>query len=633
MKIFNNFDFRLKASFTVVAAFLLLFFAFRLALFAFYHNAFANLSFVGVLTAFINGFRFDFAVIATFIMPCILLFNIPVNHKLWHKFWLSLCVFIFFAFFLVLAADFVYFGYVSKHITEEIITLTSDTAFLIKYAFRQTPLLMLFIFAGIGAALYFANKYVNLSFSRKNFKNITRFIVIILLMFFGIRGKIFETSKPIGIADAYRYAQGISGGKLVINGVFTAYHSARKTSVKIYNPANSEEAVRQTSALLTSSSTFLPDERYPLMRQINPDIALNKYNVFIVLLEGWPRYFIDSLNPGKNYGVTPNFDAFAKEGVVFSNAYASGMRSIIGTGSVFAGVPFFPNLPSFGYGLEMSALTSMGKDFNAIGYSTLFVQASKRGSFRLCSLAKGLMEMDKCYGREDYPMLLKYKQPAYYGYDYETLMFAADKVKKEDNFLALTFLAATHEPFMDTQERFEKYPKTNWENKFLNALYYSDFALGELINKAKEDGWFDNTVFIILSDHTDTRSQKSPLIKDRFKIPFIIYAPKILKPAQINYTVSQLDIIPTLYRLLGVKAPYTALGKDVFASSAERFAFVSYGMNIGLITDNGAIMHNGQLLLENQPDNNAFNPEQAQQTLLMLDKAGTALLKQNLWMK
>ena len=60
-------------------------------------------------------------------------------------------------------------------------------------------------------------------------------------------------------------------------------------------------------------------------------------------------------------------------------------------------------------------------------------------------------------------------------------------------------------------------------------------------------------------------------LKDKFHIPFVIYAPKIFKPQKIEYTVSQLDIIPTLIDVLNIKAPYSSLGKSLFSKTNNRF--------------------------------------------------------------
>lgn len=115
----------------------------------------------------------------------------------------------------------------------------------------------------------------------------------------------------------------------------------------------------------------------------------------------------------------------------------------------------------------------------------------------------------------------------------------------------------------------------------------------------------------------------------------VIYAPKILKPRKVEYVVSQLDIIPTLYNLLGLNAPYTSLGRDMLddTNAQDRVALISEGVNIGLITAKGAIRHTRKELLEVEKLSEDFDEKQAQETLLALDKAAYTLLKTNKWYK
>lgn len=233
-------------------------------------------------------------------------------------------------------------------------------------------------------------------------------------------------------------------------------------------------------------------------------------------------------------------------------------------------------------------------------------------------------------------MVLDYIEEAPFGYDYELFMFAADKIKnrKQENFYVGLFTGITHEPWTKTQERFMKNDNNTWEGGYKNTLAYADWAIGEFVKKAKEDGWFDNTVFIFLSDHNDHKARAAKdSIRENFHIPLIVYAPKIFKASKIDYIVSQLDIVPTLYNLAGLNMPYTAFGKDLFDNSSPRSAFVSEGVNIGLIEKEGSIRSDRTKILEEQKDEENFDSSQTLEKLLSLDKTAYGLLKGNKWFK
>ena len=626
-------DFRFRWSIYIVLLAALIFTAARLALFECYHSLFAALTAQEIKSAFLNGLRFDFSCIALFLGPLVFLLNLPVNSRRWAKWLLYIISLVLLILAGLLAADLIYFPKVNRHIAEEIIQISHDWDFVISYMFGPALWPLLGLLAVFAAAIFFIRYKIKTSFKPEFGSPLAeggKLLLIIILIVMGIRGHL-GIGKSLGVADVYNYAQTPSAAALTLNGAFTAYQVGRKGQVDIENPFPAEEAILIAREELFSPDEIAADARYPLMRTKQEASNLKDINIMIVLLEGWHPRFVDSLSGG-SYGVTPVFDKIVSEGVVFNNAYASGLRSMFGFAAVLAGVPLVPGLPMFGYGLEMNALSSMPKNFSDAGYYTLFAQTSKRDSYRLCALAS-FLGMQDSYGWEDIPELLPYEEKAPFGYDYDALMFAADKIKnrKEKNFFAMVFTGITHEPFARTLPQFDKYTGDDWDSGFKNTLAYADWSIGEFLEKAKQDGWFDNTIFIFVADHTS--GAKTDSLYDKFRIPLVMYAPKILPAVRRNITVSQMDLAPTIYALTGLSVPYTAFGRNIFDRSREneRFAFVSEGVNIGLITPKGAIRHSGTQLLSTEALQDDFDPVSAAKKLQALDKAAYTLLKENRW--
>lgn len=68
--------------------------------------------------------------------------------------------------------------------------------------------------------------------------------------------------------------------------------------------------------------------------------------------------------------------------------------------------------------------------------------------------------------------------------------------------------------------------------------------------EAKKQSWFNNALFVIVSDHAASSAGKTDLPVDRYHIPMWIYAPEIIEPKTINTLASQIDLAPTLLGLL-----------------------------------------------------------------------------------
>ncbi len=627
-------DVRLQISLLVVLGMMFVFTLARLAICLGNSSFFASLTSAEIVSAFVHGLQFDFYITALVMGPVILLLNLPIKSPRWAQICTGILLleFIFLTGFLV--ADYVYFPNVSRHIAEEIIQVSNDVGYVISYALTQLWWGLLILLGIFIVVLRVLCKYIA---CQGNGKRTTRetvgiLLTIALLLVLGIRGHLGR-GKSLGVADVYNYAQTSAGAALTLNGAFTAYQVGRKGTQEFTNNFPLDKAVKITQNILIAPTEKILDENYPLMRQ-RVFAAKNSFakqpNVFIVLLEGWNGRYIDAI--GKNgFKVTPVFDKIVQDGIFFSNAYAAGQRSVFGFAAVLGSVPLIPGLPMFGYGLEMAALSPLPKHFAQAGYYTFFAQTSHRDSYRLCALASYLGMQDS-YGWEDIPERFSYKEKAPFGYDYDALQFAADQIAKHKGqpFMGMVFTGITHEPFVSTLSQFDIYPNDSWEHGFLNALAYADWSIGELLSRAKKDGWFDDTIFVFVSDHTSGPGGDGTLQRN-FHIPMVIYSPKHYQAQQIDYVVSQLDIVPTLYNMAGLRPAYTAFGRDMFDVSAPHLAMVSEGSNIGLITDTGAIRHTGNKLLTVEPYSDGFVAEQAEETLLALNKTAYTLLKENRW--
>ncbi len=625
-------DFRVMLSVGFVVAAVALFFAARLALWWSNGDYFSALSGWEIASAFWNGLRFDLSVIALFMGPVILILNLPVKSPRWVKIWSSVllaqCIVL--AGFLI--GDLIYFPKVNRHIAEEVVQLSNDWGFIVSYILTQTWLPLAVLLSCFAGLVWLLCRYTDRHYAPRAWgwlKNTGLLVLILALGVLAIRGHL-GGGKSLGVADVYNYASTPAGAALTLNGVFTAYQVGRKGTLDVVNNYPAEKAIPVVQKLFISPDETVLQPSYPLMRQRQNVAPQPKHNVLIVLLEGWHPYYVDGLSHN-GFGATPVFDQIIQDGVVFSNAYAVGQRSIFGFAAVFAGLPWVPGLPMFGYGLELAALSPMPKHFSEQGYYTFFAQTSKRSSYRLCALASYLGAQET-YGWEDMPQLLPYAKEAPFGYDYDAMMFAADKIKnrKQPHFMGMLFTGITHEPFTSTLPQFDKYPYDSWEHGFLNTLSFADWSIGQLLDRAKKDGWFDDTIFIFVADHTSGGPTDKSL-RNHFRIPLVIYAPKILKPRQLDHIVTQNDLIPTVYRLTGMTPAYTAFGRDMFDASGERVALVSDGVNIGLITKEGEILHGGGKVIDSQAYTPAFDVDKTEEKLLALDKTAQTLLTENLW--
>jgi phosphoglycerol transferase MdoB-like AlkP superfamily enzyme len=233
------------------------------------------------------------------------------------------------------------------------------------------------------------------------------------------------------------------------------------------------------------------------------------------------------------------------------------------------------------------------------GCATSFMQGSPRRSFR-CDAISSVAGFDSYFGMEDVPPTGHILEPHPLGaWDYDLLMFAAGLFARTPKpFLGFVFTLSTHGPFEMSDPRWHIRPPDSVLNKYLNCVAYSDWALGRFVEKAKEAGWFQDTVFVFVADHTCGRFVRGDDRLSFVSVPLLVIAPG-LEPGVRQTLGSQVDLIPTIMDLAGWGGTHATLGRSlVEKTDAPRFVLAAVGGMEIWIEDAGWICHNRHSILD-----------------------------------
>ena len=126
-----------------------------------------------------------------------------------------------------------------------------------------------------------------------------------------------------------------------------------------------------------------------------------------------------------------------------------------------------------------------------------------------------------------------------------------------------------------------------------NAVRFMDYSLARFFERARRSPQFSNTIFVLWADHGIPRGNPDPRFGDLalgiHHIPFVLYAPSLLKPRRVATVGSQVDILPTVLSLIGQPFWTQTLGRDLFdpryngSSSAFTFTTFRRPPRIGLL--------------------------------------------------
>ncbi|MFW6085342.1 MAG: LTA synthase family protein [Gemmatimonadota bacterium] len=565
----------------------------RILLLAIHWPTFSELSGPRLARGLVHGLRFDLSMTLLLAGLPLWLMAMPARwarREEWQAPWRWLCYCLLVASLFLIAADLLYFSTVGRHVGSELaLALGSDAAALARMPLDHPLALGAFTLVAIGLA----SLWLRLGRRRDSAEaggggapmRWTAWAVWIAaapLVVIGIRGGLQE--KPINIVNAFEHGS-VAEGHLTLNAPFSAYHSTRNTrSSAGIDAMPAKEAVRVVRSGLDLPGRRWTSERYPLERANASErgnaptpVAVrgtNRPNVVVLVLESWDALLTDAIRTREGLpalGLTPEFDSLARDGLLLTRFYAAGQRSIEGIGALIAGVPTLPGMPYMGRGMEQSRLGFLGELARRNGYRTLFVRSAKRGSYRLDAIAR-LAGFEDYAGAEDVlgrPSHTSVESGYWGAWDFDSLRLLHDRIidgagsgRGAQPFLAFFFGSSTHVPYPLPGERWEVLPPDTPEARFRNTVHYVDWALGRFVETAREAGYYDDTLFLVVADQTSSFAPADPL-PDRHWIPALLIGPGIPADTVDSRVASHLDVLPTIVDYLGWTDPYAALGESV----------------------------------------------------------------------
>ena len=143
-------------------------------------------------------------------------------------------------------------------------------------------------------------------------------------------------------------------------------------------------------------------------------------------------------------------------------------------------------------------------------------------------------------------------------------------------FITSVFTASSHHPYA-VPERYKNIYKDEPgdPNIMHKCIRYVDNALRLFFQTAKQQPWYENTIFVLTADHTNLTTE--PMYKTELgvcSVPILIFDPSgEIQPERRPCIAQQIDIMPTVLSHLGYPHPYVAFGQDLLhTANADTWA-------------------------------------------------------------
>ncbi|WP_163408438.1 LTA synthase family protein [Flavobacterium ajazii] len=419
----------------------------------------------------------------------------------------------------------------------------------------------------LGVVIYFAFKkgkqFFHTTSTEYKFKLMV-FPLVAFLLFFGARSSL-TSKRPINASNAVFSTDQLTnclGLNSFYTVAFAAYSIKNEGNTKMYGKMEEAEAIARVKKYMIAGPSDFTDAEIPFLHVQQPDSVLKKpYNLVIFLQESLGAEYVGILG-GKP--LTPEFDKLSKEGLLFTNLYCTGTRSVRGIEAVVAGFLPSPSESVVKLGNSQQGFFTLADALKHKGYDTSFIYGGMANFDNMASFFNGNGFTDIVDQTDFESDGNKYVFKGTWGYSDEDLVTKANnyfKSKGDKPFFSLMFSTSNHEPFEYPAGRIKPYDKK--PATVNNAMKYADFSIGKFFEMAKKEAYFKNTIFIVIADHNTRTYGKNLVPINKFHIPALIMGPGVPKGVSYSKLASQIDIPPTLLSYLGLSFETPMVGRNL----------------------------------------------------------------------
>lgn len=350
-----------------------------------------------------------------------------------------------------------------------------------------------------------------------------------------------------------------------------------------YSTLDAKEAYDRARKLVGQPQNIFTDQADSLQRLIAGTTKGKPKNLVILIVESFGSEFWGSLGRTEPT-LTPEMDALSKEGLLFTNLYASGNRTVRGLEGILASFPPLPG-DSILKRTMSDNISTLARVLKTNKYETLFLYGG-RGIF------DGMKPFMTANGYDRFIEQKDFSNPTFstiWGVCDEDLYHRGIEEfralhKSGKPFLATFMSVSNHTPFTYPPGRIPEDPNKHFRS---HAVKYTDWTLGDFFRLAKKEEFYKDTIFAVVADHGARvyGSQKIPI--PSYRIPLLIVAPGMNKVGRIDMLGGSLDVGPTLLGLLGLPYKSVFFGQNLLTKNpSQAWAVMHHNRDIGLLRGN-----------------------------------------------
>ena len=348
---------------------------------------------------------------------------------------------------------------------------------------------------------------------------------------------------------------------------------------------------------IVTASTFI-EENYIDPKSVKITFPEEKRNLIFIVLESMEVSFMDQAHGGAlDINLIPEITKLMEENISFTNKEdgLGGAQDVAGTGwtigalaSETTGLPLkvagfnTANNPNENF---MPGAVGLGDLLEKEGYNQLFICGSPiefggRDDFYRLHGNYEILDYNRAVEEKRY-----IGEKVNWGFpDYDLYEFAKQEItrlSKESKPFNVTFLTVdTHHPI----GYICKECTNEYDYEYYNVVRCASRQVGEFINWAKEQEFYDNTTIVILGDHPTMVSDPRLCITEDYTRTMVnVFINPIINDTNVDLKTSKqitsMDFYPTILSSIGVNIEGNKLGLGTNLFSNEKTLGDKFGIS------------------------------------------------------
>lgn len=545
----------------------------------------ANIELGVILQAFYTGLKFDGRMAVFMSIPLAFALILPFLEKNLGKLPSLLPSFyalLFFALGLLYTLDFGFYFYLRQRLDSTLLDLLAETSLSLTMVLETYPVfwigLGVSLFAYLGffmtKKLLHSHTHQKLGWKKRTSWGFLGFILLFLIAYAQISSNLF----PLRWSNAYFHTSP-NIPLLALNPVQNLYDSLRSRRAIQPDLQAVKEAYPRMKAWLGVPEAA-PELSFLRTEVANPQEPPLNFVIIIMESLGTPRTSLwQGLDTNITHDPTPNLRKLAKKSMYFPWFFAPARTTARAVFTFVTGIPDVNR--TTGTSSRNPALVdqfSVLSEFENYGISYMLGGSANWANIRgvLLHNIPNLRLLEEGYWKSQNIDVWGIS-------DLDLFREGVDFLNQEKQpFISVIQTAAFHRPWTIPKDNAGFVSETVPDEilsyygfdalEEYNSLRFSDHALAEFFELAKDQPWFNNTVFAIFGDHgltaRSTNATASYLASNLqgSHVPLLLYAPgrpDLFAVGENPMVAGNVDVLPTLAKMAGIAFRNQTLGRDL----------------------------------------------------------------------